>query len=795
MDLNHPAPHGEQPREPGRVVELVAGDFLLTVNPIDGSEIESCPPGRRPIAPRRAPAPGPAAEETRHTPLLDREEQRHRLRRLLSRGRSVRLTGSPGAGRTALLAAVARDCAELAPDGVIRLNGHRRNATDLLHELFAAAHRTSAYRPGPTELSAALREIGAVVLIDDVEFGGAPLQEILDATPECAFVISATQDAPAPAADSRLEELALPGLSRTGCLELAELSLGRQLSEAETDWASDLWLQTEGLPRRFVQAAALLRGREAGEQAPLPESAALTASVAGLLTPRASEILRYAVALGGELPGRDRLAAFLQDPAAPEAYAELLGSGLLTQAGGGHRLAAGVVEELTEAGFAEGAPERARTATQHYTWWLADTVVAPERVAEEAGALVATVRAAQRAGLDAAVGGLARAAAPLLAASLRWSAWERMLRSGQESARSAGEVAQQAYFHHELGVLAICQGQLDRARAELEASTALRAVLADAVGAVAGRRALALVDDLSRPPAPPPAAFTPPLGIPPAASPAPPAPVPGPPGSEDATQLLGRAVAPEEETGTMAPVGRRGARRNVFAAGAGALLVAVLGTVVAFGLSSGGEEEPDGGTTPDPAATDADTPLTTDEDSPTEEETSASPSDSASPTESESPSDSNTSEAPEDPARPSGSPDQPTASASGEVGSDGGSGGGSGDGSDGGSHGGGSADGGTGDGGTSPGTSEGTSEGGDDGGSEGTDPGTSEGGSEGTDTGASEGTSEGTDEGTSEGTDTGTSEGTDAGGDAEGAGGTPTGATASATGSSPTATATGVGRA
>ncbi|MDV9177235.1 ATP-binding protein, partial [Streptomyces sp. W16] len=36
-----------------RTVQLVTGDFLLTVNPVDGSEIEVCPPGQRPGRPAK----------------------------------------------------------------------------------------------------------------------------------------------------------------------------------------------------------------------------------------------------------------------------------------------------------------------------------------------------------------------------------------------------------------------------------------------------------------------------------------------------------------------------------------------------------------------------------------------------------------------------------------------------------------------------------------------------------------------------------------------------------------------
>ena len=642
MDLNHPVPYGEPPRDsdgsddgPRPMVELVAGDFLLTVNPVDGSEIVSCPPGRRPIAPRRAPGgegPAPAHEG----PLLEREEERHRLYRLMARGRSVRLTGPAGSGRSTLLNAVARDCAELAPYGVIRLSGYRRGPKDLLHELYAAVHHTPGYRPGPTELVAELREVGAVVVIDDIEFGGTALDEILEATPECAFLISARPGVPAPGERSGVTEVTIGGLSRTASLELLELAVARPLTDVEADWAGDLWFHSEGLPQRFVQAGALLRLRgETSGAAELPEPADLVLALAEALPEGAREILRLAVALGDVVPGPERLLALVADPAAPDHHAELVASGLLSPIGARHRLTSAALGDLLGAGYAEGAEARSLTAAQHYAAWFGRRGATGADAAAEAEVLPSVVQAAQRAGHAAAVADLARVAAPALAASLRWNVWERVLRSGAESARGAGAVAQQAYFHHELGVLAICQGQLARARAELEAATALRGVLSDAGGAVAGRRALALVDDLSRPLALPPAAqdVTQPLALPPAASTAqlPAVTAPASPAADDGG---------DRETTRLTPVGsaappptrdrRRGMRRNVAVAGAAAALAAVLGTVVAFGLSGDGDTPDDGGR-PEPSPTDDDAPLTTDAD-PTEPTPSESPSPSDDPT-------------------------------------------------------------------------------------------------------------------------------------------------------------------
>ncbi|MER5709463.1 ATP-binding protein [Streptomyces sp. NPDC002122] len=674
-----------------RVVRLVSGELLLTVNPVDGSEIEPCPPGQEPEAPRRrtpeeraeaaraaAPPvpPGPAAPAL---PLLERQEQRERLAEILARGRTARLTGSAGSGRTALLDAVAADCAELAPDGVVRLSGHHRTPTELLHELFSAVRYGPNHRPDRATLLDRLRDIGAVVVVDDLEFGGAALDELLAAAPECAFLLAAAPDAPAPSAGAHVEEVALAGLGRGASLKLLESAAGRTLTDEEANWAGDLWFESEGLPLRFVQAGALLRQRDrlrvtpaefdafgALEEAfgssdpaaaaaaaaaafdgvddpdvelreiPLPslgEGAAPAALLASRLSRSAQSTLRFAVALGGELPHQAHLPALVGDTHADAALGELVACGLLSPVGTRYRLAAGVLTQLLAHGYEHGAADRVHTTAQHYAWWAGHPSVTPDRAAAESDALLAALTALVS-GTEAGTDGerrttavlLARAAAPAFAAGLHWGAWERALRAGQEAARLTGDVAEEAYFHHELGVLAICAGNLERARAELEASIGMRGVLADKRGTVAGRRALALVADLSGEHGTPVAAraeepVSPPRGTPalrrPTARPAPTVPEPptaplpgGPVRGPAATPAPARIPAfPDfaDEGPTLitrpdtAQDGRRpglkggiltGARRNLAAVGAGALLVAVLGTVVTLGATSGNGEDP-----------------------------------------------------------------------------------------------------------------------------------------------------------------------------------------------------------
>lgn len=695
-----PDPGSSLPAAPARTAEIICADYLLTVNPVDGSEVERCPPARRPARPTRLEAAERAAARRAtplatptagDLPLLEREDVRERLTGLLARGRTVRLTGPSGSGRSAVLDAVAADCADLAPDGVVRLSGLRRTVTDVLHELYAAVYRTPGQRPDAARLTSAVRDIGAVVILDDVELGDRAWSELLDATPECAYLFSTVPGAPELGGDAYADHVRLPGLSLNACLELMERGVRRPLTEEEAGWGSDLWFESEGLPLRFVQAGALLRqrggvatatdgadgdapgavsgsapaasggtdraGRPAESDAetagavgrPLPpptlaEGAAPVAELAAGVGEAARATLRFALALGGQCPYSTQLPALTGDPHADGALTELLASGLVTAAGPGYQLAVGVADQLRAAGY--GAPEApadaatgrpasnspepgearrseqdqgdvsaagdpdasaasdgAYAVAQHYVWWAGHPSVESERVCQEADVILAAVSsllADRRPGHASVAVLLARTAAPAFAAGRHWGAWERCLRHGQEASRMAGEVAEEAYFHHELGVLALCTGNLDRARAELEASIGLRGVLADRRGAVAGRRALALVSDRaqgttrvskvvtapSAQPDPGAASASKPAGpgttLPPVAG------APADRGRTARSSRLAGTGAGGRLTGTPWAALLK-TRRNAFAAVAGALLIAVLGTVVTLGAMSDGD--------------------------------------------------------------------------------------------------------------------------------------------------------------------------------------------------------------
>ncbi|MFE7589385.1 ATP-binding protein [Kitasatospora sp. NPDC057512] len=523
--------------------ELVSGGLLVGVGAPDGSEARTCPEEWRP-RPRRIgrsePARGPVGGVGRAVgplalgagpadlPMLDREVDVVELLGLLSEGRSIRLVGQAGSGRSALLSAVAEAAADLAPGGVVQLCGHRRTLPDLLQDLFAATHHAPGYRPDPGQLAAHLAEVGAIVVIDSAEPAGAELEQLLAAAPGCAFLISAAPDGPPLPAGSRLQDHLVAGLSRSACLALTARLAGRPLDVDEKAWAVDLWFESEGLPLRFVQAAALLRQRDVAVDAlvaaeddrmdvfgavdgpvhdpdpairedalrrtvPLP-SVAETASPAVRLAEGLSEpaqaVLRLAVALGGECPTAPHLPALIDVGQGEAALAELADAGLAVSIGGHHRLTAGAQDLLAPHWPARGCVDG---AAQHFAWWVGHSSVTLEQIAAEAEVMIGVLLADRTAGRHDAVVRLARAAAPALALSLRWGAWERVLQLGLEAARQSGSAVDQAWFHHEAGVHAICLQQPSRAIAELETALTLRATAGDQRGVAAAGRMLDLL--------------------------------------------------------------------------------------------------------------------------------------------------------------------------------------------------------------------------------------------------------------------------------------------------------------
>ena len=164
-------PPGPRPvrAEPGsgnggtRAQRVVTADYLLTINPVDGTEVTLCPPEERRTPTRRTRPDRTARMQLR--PALAAARPARPRTAAAGAGRGARAAG-PAArprpfrprhrpvrlGPHRLLETVANACAELAPEGVLRLSGYHRTPADLLQDLYAIVYAGDGYRPARAEL-------------------------------------------------------------------------------------------------------------------------------------------------------------------------------------------------------------------------------------------------------------------------------------------------------------------------------------------------------------------------------------------------------------------------------------------------------------------------------------------------------------------------------------------------------------------------------------------------------------------------------------------------------------------
>jgi energy-coupling factor transporter ATP-binding protein EcfA2 len=405
---------------------------------------------------------------------LGRERDLRAITAAITTGGPVQLYGPQGIGKSTLLRFLAHSFADSGQD-VVYLDAGDRDVDDVLQDLFEACYDSSEYLPARAELSRLMAGVSVRVFLDDLDCSAKELQELGKAAPDADLVFTSTSQGPH-GARSAFE---LAGLPREVAFELLTQELGRPLRADEGAAAERLWQASGGRPLQLLRAAAAAR-TAVGGVVRLPDAQASDALMPALLS-ELGPSERAVLALFATFPDA-RVAAPLLADLSGEADAAALSQrlatlGLLVDTPGGYRLAAGVVEHLPdEARLGPAAIERAAILM---TAWVAASP--PAVVGAHTTLLTALVNAASQAHPGIAVQ-LARAAAPMVARSVRPGGWQRVLDAGLAVARKAHDRAAQAYFQHETGIRALGLGKPAAAAAAFTAAAALWHQLGDATG-------------------------------------------------------------------------------------------------------------------------------------------------------------------------------------------------------------------------------------------------------------------------------------------------------------------------
>ncbi|WP_202233321.1 hypothetical protein [Actinacidiphila reveromycinica] len=429
----------------------------------DGRDGDRCgeedgPPARLPR--RRVSHPHTGAVGT----LVGREEQLGLLRSVVRSRRMVEFTAERGSGKTSLLRAV-------APDAYVRVGA--ADFEDFLQDLVREFY---VYPPGAPRLSAeecrrALRQVNAVVALDDVGYDPPQIADLREALRGCAVLIGAVRPAVGPLGISH----PLPGLAAEDAVTLLSRLLDRIIAGAELPQAHRLVAALDGRPLALRQAAALVRydDRDLADlvRQVEPGPATLDALAVAALDPQSRRALAALALLGGaRLPAR-LVAAMAEVEPGAERFERLCARGLAEKHGDRFGLPAGLPEPYLRLLHRQ---LDLRASLRTLGAWIEARDPAGEEAGQAADAAVPLLDAAAGRGDWESVVALATTVEPVLCVQGHWRSWQRTLEIGRLAAGRLPDAAAEAHFAHQEGTLHLLEGRREEARDALSHALELR---------------------------------------------------------------------------------------------------------------------------------------------------------------------------------------------------------------------------------------------------------------------------------------------------------------------------------
>ncbi|MFP5317519.1 MAG: choice-of-anchor D domain-containing protein [Acidimicrobiia bacterium] len=473
--------------------QIAVGNHIVQNNVDHGGIVYIAAPGETP-APRLRPLPISLPGRKPAEPLGRDNELRLGLD-AIGAASSLEFVGPPGIGKTTLLKFLAyRAPSDAAPHGVVYHRSHAEPAEDTLQHLFEAFYETGVpFKPTRAQIQHALRDVEALIAIDDVEVGRDGVDLVRDNLPSCAFLLASRERSLW--GDGR--SIALRGLPPDSAVDLLELELMRPLTEMERPVASALVGAVGGQPLRIMHLASLvsdlgydlvaLAGRVT-EGSASPELGQLLLEA---LDDDQRKVWEVLAALDGATLPADQLAAITGVADPQPALASLLALGLIQS----HSPRYSVTVRTGALAPHQTAQLRAwegRTR-EHLIGWAEANRDRADVVLEESEAVLAALQGASRDQAWRDLLRLGRAVEGAFVLGRRWGAWREILDLELAGARRLGDRTAEAWALHQIGTRALCLGDHAVARSSLTEALQIREALGDRSGAEATRHNLDLL--------------------------------------------------------------------------------------------------------------------------------------------------------------------------------------------------------------------------------------------------------------------------------------------------------------
>jgi PASTA domain len=455
---------------------IVTGDNVnlqVQLDGVDGALLHRLREVAGPVA-----LPVPLDSRPRRYPEhVDRESEAGVVLAAAQEGGVVNVYGEPGIGKTHLLSHVSHDPAGGAlPDGIVHVDALDAPLDDALQALFEEFYDCGdpAVRPSRGSLRRALRDLRALVVVDDLGLQREEAQALLSAAPGCAFVVAST---PRTVWDG--EAIQLAGLPLEFALAIVEQEVGRPLTPEERVEAESLCNALGGHPWRIREAAARARdeGRSLAEAARALDPTAMLAA----LTSGEEGVLAGLAAVGGGPVGLDHVRELSPVEDVGPVLESLERRHLVLTHSPRYSLPEPLAEEIGRRTDLE--PLRAR-ALEHFTAW-AEREPDPAAVAAERPALLDLLRWASRTGRDRDAIRLGRAAEDAFAAAGRFGTWGAAVETVLAAARRQGDLHEEAWALHQRGTRTFALDESKAALPDLERARDIRRQIGDRRGEAA----------------------------------------------------------------------------------------------------------------------------------------------------------------------------------------------------------------------------------------------------------------------------------------------------------------------
>jgi hypothetical protein len=460
--------------------QIAIGSYILQVGDVNGGVVNIVPPAAqagfeprtRPIDLRPRAFPG----------LLDRTQEKEIIKAAIAASKPVTVFGENGIGKTSLLRQVAH-LAELKefPDGVLYLLLHGDEVEDLLQTIFDAFLVSShAAKPTEGQLRNDLKEIQALIILDDISLSREDASFLLDAMPKSLFILASVERS----LWGEGQAVPLDGLPEVDAIQLFERELGRALTDDERPAAIQICTVLLFHPLRILQAASTIREERLSI---LETFSRLTRTrtqspVLEVVLKESNEtqkkILSMLAVAGGFVLTREHLTALASSASFDMDIKPLIERGFVQVEGSGFSLGSEALSSLTQLWDLSGWEN---ALLNHFSSWL-KTSPQDMLVDQVADTLFHLIKRAGEKKEWPHVVTLGKSLERFYLLRKKWQGWLKILELLRMAARALLDRKLEGWVLHQMGTRALSLGAKDAAKEFLKQALNIRRAIGDKAG-------------------------------------------------------------------------------------------------------------------------------------------------------------------------------------------------------------------------------------------------------------------------------------------------------------------------